>query len=215
MKVLSRVLSCTSASQMLLISRMWRLLLFFNFLKILDMKNFTNISIVGLCRKTPKNCKFCLQIWLPRPCSSEIWRFLWFWKLKFRIFSQNLKFPTLYLVTAKVLPGVAFLVFRYHCSILCTFPDNAFLTLFQKIVFRALKLEVSPNCKFPPLYLGTVWVLSGVANLVQLVLVFEMRRFYKILNFSNELRYKKLHKVLWFFKIWRKIIAQNLKLLTL
>ena len=100
----------------------------------------------------------------------EIWRFLLFFFKKFfenlyDFFSQNLKFPTLKLGPVRKISKIANLASKYDCSILCSFRDMTFFAIFSK-VFSKLKLLIFfKNLKFLTLYLGTVRVLSKIANL--------------------------------------------------
>ena len=65
----------------------------------------------------------------------------------------------------KKISKIAIFASKYDCSILCSFRDMTFFAIFSK-VFSKLKLLIFfKNLKFLALYLGTVRVLSKIANL--------------------------------------------------
>ena len=98
-----------------------------------------------------------LRIWPPIKKFSEIPN---------KLFFKNLKFPTLYLGTIRVLSRFANLASNYDCSSFCVLKFSRYdvFVIFSKF-FRKLNFECFFNLKFLTLYLGAARVLPGVVNL--------------------------------------------------
>ena len=77
-----------------------------------------------------------------------------------------MKFPNLYLGTVRVLSKIANLASKYDCSDPCSFRDMMFFVIFFQKISENLNYDYfKKNLQFPTLYLGTVRVLSRIANL--------------------------------------------------